>query len=77
MFSNEEVVELKAVFDERYVLQADCNDKQNAVNRKFANDDKRIELVVHDFSIIKKLVWIVATSAIGQIILDVMSMLKG
>lgn len=77
MFSNEEVVELKAVFDERYVLQSDCNDKQNAVNRKFANDDKRIELVVHDFSIIKKLVWIVATSAIGQIIIDVMSMLKG
>ena len=77
MFSHEDIVELKTILDDRYVLQTDCTDKQNAVNRKFANDDKRIELVVHDFSTIKKLIWIVATSAIGQIVLDVMSMLKG
>ena len=77
MFSHEDIVELKTILDDRYVLQTDCTDKQNAVNRKFANDDKRIEMVVHDFSTIKKLIWIVATSAIGQIVLDVMSMLKG
>ena len=77
MFSHEDIVELKTILDDRYVLQTDCTDKQNAVNRKFANDDKRIEIVVHDFSTIKKLIWIDATSAIGQIVLDVMSMLKG
>lgn len=77
MLTHDDFTEIKQVLDSRYVLQADCNDKQSAVSRKFANDDKRIEMVVHDFATIKKLIWIVATSAIGQIVLEIMSVLKG
>lgn len=77
MVMHEDIVELKKVFDDRYVLQSDCTDRQSAVNRKFANDDKRIELIAHDFATIKKLIWVVATSAIGQVVIDIMTVIKG
>lgn len=40
---HEDITELKKVFDDRYVLQADCSERQEGINKKFANDDKRIE----------------------------------
>ena len=66
---HEDIMELKRVFDDRYVLKQVCNEKQEAVNRKFANDDKRIEVITHDFNTIKKLMWAVATSSIGALVL--------
>lgn len=66
---HEDIMELKRVFDDRYVLKQMCNEKQEAVNRKFANDDKRIEVIAHDFNTIKKLMWAVATSSIGALVL--------
>ena len=44
--THEDIQELKKVFDDRYVLQSDCNEKQEQVNKKLANDDKRIDLVL-------------------------------
>lgn len=41
-----DIMELKKVFDDRYVLQSDCNDKQEKINNKLANDDKRIDLIL-------------------------------
>lgn len=45
-----EIQALKAEFlaeaDERYVKIEDCNEKQEKVNAKFANDDKRIDLIL-------------------------------
>ena len=41
-----DIMELKKVFDDRYVLQSDCNEKQENINKKFANDDKRIDLIL-------------------------------
>lgn len=46
MITHEDITELKKVFDDRYVMQADCNEKQEAINQKFANDDKRIDLIL-------------------------------
>lgn len=37
---------LKREFDDRYVLQSDCDDVQKKINNKLSNDDKRIELLV-------------------------------
>ena len=65
---HDDITELKKVFDDRYVLQSDCNDKQERVNKRFSNDDKRIELISHDFAIIKKLMWAVATASIGSLV---------
>ena len=44
--THEDITELKRVFDDRYVLQTDCNEKQAKINNKFANDDKRIDLIL-------------------------------
>ena len=34
--------------DERYVHVGDCSDKQESINKKFANDDKRIDLIIQN-----------------------------
>ena len=63
-----EKADLKNEFDERYVQQKSCNDIQIQNNSRFSNDDKRIEIMVHDFGIIKKLMWAVATASIGSLV---------
>lgn len=59
---------IKRELDDRYVLQSDCNDTQERVNKKFANDDKRIEIILHDFKVIKWLISTVAASSIGALV---------
>jgi hypothetical protein len=72
---HDDITELKRVFDDRYVLQSDCNEKQERVNKKFSNDDKRIELISHDFDVIKKFMWAVATSSIGALVVAVFELI--
>lgn len=48
MVTHEDIQELKKVFDDRYVLQSDCNDRQEHINGKLANDDKRIDLILQE-----------------------------
>lgn len=45
---HKDIMELKKVFDDRYVLQSDCSEKQEAVNKMLANDDKRIDLILQE-----------------------------
>ena len=63
--THEDITELKKVFDDRYVLQSDCDATQQKINSKFANDDKRIDLILHKQEIgnnaIKKNNWLTAT----------------
>ena len=44
--SHEDIQELKKVFDDRYVLQSNCDATQQKINNKFANDDKRIDRIL-------------------------------
>lgn len=60
--------EILQVTDERYVRIEDCNDKQESVNKKIASDDKRITIILHDFGIIKKLMWAIASAGIGTLV---------
>ena len=46
MIDHNDIMELKKVFDDRYVLQSDCNERQEGINKKLANDDKRIDLIL-------------------------------
>lgn len=64
----EDMKRIKNELDDRYVMQSDCNDKQEAVNKKLANDDKRIELIMQDFSTIKNLIKIITTASIGSLV---------
>ena len=66
--TREDFTDIKNELDDRYVLQSDCNDKQDAVSKKFSNDDKRIAIISHDFATIKKLMWAVASSSIGSLV---------
>ena len=70
-----DIMELKKVFDDRYVLQSDCNEKQENVNKKLSKDDKRIELIVHDFEVIKWLITTVAASSIGALVLSLFELI--
>ena len=55
--THEDITELKKVFDDRYVLQSDCAEIQEGVNRKFANDDKRIDMLIREQQQNNKLTW--------------------
>ena len=66
--SHEDIQELKKVFDDRYVLQSDCDSTQAAINKKFANDDKRIELIIHQQSINNWLTSAIASGIVALLI---------
>lgn len=65
---HEDITELKKVFDDRYVLQADCSERQEGINKKFANDDKRIERLFDKLEIWNKLLWAIATATVGALV---------
>ena len=71
----EDIQTLRNEFNKEYVRITDCNDIQEGNNKKFANDDKRIELVLHDFKIIKKLMWAVVTTGIGSLVVAVFELI--
>jgi archaellum component FlaF (FlaF/FlaG flagellin family) len=54
--------------DNKYVHIDDCNEKQERVNNMFAKDNTRIEIISHDFAVVKKLMWAVATASIGSLV---------
>lgn len=65
---HEDITELKKVFDDRYVLQADCSERQEGINKKLANDDKRIERIFDKLEIWNKLLWAIATATVGALV---------
>ena len=71
---HEDIQELKRVFDDRYVLQSDCDTTQQKINSKFANDDKRIELLVRQQTINN---WLTGAIASGIITLLIKVFLGG
>ena len=74
---NETMELIEKRFDERYVRQSTCNNIQTNNSKHFANDDKRIELIQHDFAVIKKLMWAMASASIGLLITALFDIIKG
>lgn len=66
--SHEDITELKRVFDDRYVMIEDCKDTQRQVNAKFSNDDKRIELLIHQQKINNWLTLAIASGIVALVI---------
>lgn len=73
--THEDIQELKTVFDERYVLQRDCTDTQKKVNKKFADDDKRIEKLIDRLNLWDKLLWAIASASIGAVVLSFLELI--
>lgn len=74
-FSQKDIEQLERFFDDRYVIQEECNTRQNEVNKRLSNDDKRIEIISHDFGTIKKILLIVATSIIGVLVTSILNLI--
>lgn len=66
---HDDITELKKVFDDRYVLQSECDSTQRDISKKFANDDKRIDRLIDRMNLWDKLLWAIATSSIGALVL--------
>ena len=64
--THEDITELKKVFDDRYVLQSDCDNVQKKMNDKFSRDDKK--LAVLDLKMTASL-WLIGIIASGIIAL--------
>ena len=62
--SLEDKHELEEFCDARYVRKDDCSERRENFDKKFAKDDKRIEMIAHDFGTLKKLLWIIATASV-------------
>ena len=45
--SHEDMQEIKKILDDRYVQIVDCDTTQTEMNKKFANDDKRIDRIMY------------------------------
>lgn len=69
-----DITELKRVFDDRYVLQSDCNNKQEDVNDKFAKDDTRIKLFEQKMMSWEWLFKLIATGTIGTLLTSLLSL---
>ena len=67
-FGIDEIKELEKLFDERYVLQNECNEVQSSVNKRFANDDKRIEILIQQQKINNWLTLAIAGGIISLVI---------
>lgn len=70
MVTREDLEVIREELDERYVKIESCSEKQEAVNKKFANDDKRIDKLIDRMEIWNKLFWVIASSSIGALIVS-------
>lgn len=75
MISREDIADLRKEFDEVYVKKGSCSEFQRIQNDKFANDDKRIEMLMHDMASIKKALWLIASTTTGVLITGLINLL--
>ncbi len=69
------MTELEKHFDDIYVRQQTCNEIQKQENEKISRIDKCLEVAVHDFALIKKIMWLILTSVIGVLVTSVLGMI--
>lgn len=79
LFSTEQIDYLNKHFDERndnrYVKVEECNEKQEKVNGKFANDDTRIKLFEQKMKSWEWMFKLIATGTVGTLITSVLSLI--
>lgn len=66
--THEDMQEIKRVLDDRYVQISDCDSVQQSFNKKFANDDKRIDLLISQQKINNWLTLAIAGGIISLVI---------
>lgn len=66
--SHEDITELKKVFDDRYVLQSDCDAVQTEMNKRFSKDDKKLAVLDLKMNACLWLMGIIASGLIALVI---------
>lgn len=66
--SHEDITELKKVFDDRYVLQTDCENVQKDMNDKFSRDDKKLAVLDLKMTACLWLMGVVASGIVALVI---------
>ena len=66
---------IRQVLDAIYVMQRDCDENREEMNKELSNEDKRVDILYHDFAIVKKLAWIIATSVIGILVTSICNLI--
>lgn len=64
----EEKQELQSFCDERYVRKDDCVERKEHVEKKLANDDKRIEMIAKDVGAFKRFMWVLVAEGAAALI---------
>ena len=72
--NHDEILELQEKFDARYKKREDCDSDMEEVNKKLANDDKRLAVIEFQVKINN---WLTAAIASGIIALVVRSFFGG
>ena len=66
--THEDITELKKVFDDRYVLQSDCDAVQTEMNKRFSRDDKKLAVLDLKMTACLWLMGIIASGLIALVI---------
>lgn len=66
--THDDFTEIKRVLDDRYVQISECDNVQQKFNSRFANDDKRIDLLINQQKINNWLTLAIAGGIISLVI---------
>lgn len=62
---------------DNFVPKEDCNERQEANDKKFANDNLRIALFEQKIHLWETLMKLIATATIGQLVTSVIELIGG
>ena len=77
MITRDDIIEMQTILDDSYVRQNECSERQETVNKKLANDDKRIERQEVFSASLKKALWIIAGALASEVIFNIFSLIRG
>lgn len=66
--THEDIQTLKKEFDDRYVLQSDCDAVQTEMNNKFSRDDKKLAVLDLKMTACLWLVGLIASGLVALVI---------
>ena len=66
--NHEDIQELKKVFDDRYILQSDCDAVQTKMNKRFSRDDKKLAVLDLKMTACLWLMGVIASGLIALVI---------
>lgn len=64
----EEKQELEDFCNARYVRKDDCIERKEHMEKKLANDDKRIEMIAKDVGAFKRFMWVLVAEGAAALV---------